>query len=190
MGKNKKSEIVFFDEFRQENINVDSQEEFQFYCWIIQAKKMGIVLDYVYQPDSFLLTEKRTYVPLFDNPKDKEKHLMAEHIYTADFKLTIAKDKAKILAKYLKIAKTDVDGENGNVVVWLDIKGGFMSNGGGRSFSINQKLVYDKHGIYVNKLVPRDFFVKCGCPDRLFLTEKTKKPSKVFAECPRMVEVF
>lgn len=189
MGKNKKSEIVFFDEFRQENINVDSQEEFQFYCWIIQAKKMGIVLDYVYQPESFLLTEKQTYVPLFNNPKNKEKHLFAEHIYTADFKIIVDYKFGDKLSSYLKIFKNNLD-ESGNIEIWLDIKGGFMSNGGGRSFSINQKLVYEKHGIYVNKLVPRDFFMKCGCPDRLFLTEKTKKPSKVFSECPRMVEVF
>ena len=85
MGKNKRSTVTFFDEIRNENIEVDSNEEWYFYSWVIECKKLGIVLDYEYQPKEFLLTDKFKYVPAFGNPKKKEKHLLADHVYTADF---------------------------------------------------------------------------------------------------------
>lgn len=189
MGKNKKSKFVFFDEFLNLNIEVDSQEEYQFYTWIIEAKKLNIVLDYKYQPESFLLTEKFSYVPLFNNPKNKEKHLLADHLYTADFKLVFNYKYGELLSKYFKISKNNLNSD-GNIEVFIDVKGGFMNNGSGRSFSINQKMVYDKYKILINKLVPKDFFLKLGCPKKLFFTEKTHKKSKVFETYPTIESII
>ena len=189
MGKNKKSKKIFFDEFLNSNIEIDSQEEYQFYNWIIEAKKMNIILDYIYQPNSFLLTEKTLYTPLFNNPKNKEKHLFAEHIYTADFKIIIDYKYGEIFSKYFKLSKNNLNAD-GNIEIYIDVKGGFMSNDSGRSFSINQKLVYEKYKILISKLVPKDFFLKLGCPKNLFFTEKTHKKSKVFENFPTIESVF
>ena len=178
MGKNKRSKLTFFDKFKNETIEIDSIEEYQTYCWIIEAKDLGIVKDYVYQPESFMLTEKFTYIPLYNNPKQKEKHLLADHVYTADFKILFDQKYGEQLSREFKLSNNCI--KDGNIEVWIDVKGGFMRNDSGRSFSINQKLVYDKHKIFVQKFVPRDAFKTLGCPEVLFFTAKTKKPSKVF----------
>ena len=55
-----------------------------------------------------------------------------------------------------------------------------MSNDGGRSFSINQKLMVAVHNVYVNKFVPKEAFKKLGVPKRCTTTMKSGKASKVF----------
>ena len=189
MGNNKKSKLTFLDPTSKITYEVDSNEEIQFFEWLIEAKTLGIVLDYKYQPESFKLTDKMTYIPLFDNKKNKEKHLLAEHVYTADFKIVFDFKYGQKLSKKFKISKENLD-QNGNIIVYVDVKGGFMSNGSGRSFSINQKIVYMLHHIYINKVVPKEFFLDLGCPVKLFMTAKTNKPSKVFAGYPTIESIF
>lgn len=70
----------------------------------------------------------------------------------------------------------------------MDVKGSFNRNQ--RSFSIDQKWVYQKTGFYIYKLEPKKFFKKFGILDEFMFTEKTKKPSKVFEGYPLMVDVF
>ena len=43
-----------------------------------------------------------------------------------------------------------------------------------------------KHGIYIYKLVPKDFFKLFGVPKASTLTAKTKKPRKMFLGYPEM----
>lgn len=180
MGKNKRSTITFFDELKNESIEVDSNEEWYFYSWIIEAKKLGVVLDYEYQPKEFLLTEKFKYVPAFGNPKKKEKHLLADHVYTADFRIVFNSLYGEKLSEYFKIPIEAIDA-NGNVVVFVDVKGGFMMHGSDRTFSIHQKMVWDKYKTYIQKIVPEDLFKKLGAPEAAKYTIKTKKPTAKYA---------
>ena len=180
MGKNKRSTVTFFDEIRNESVEVDSNEEWYFYSWLIECKKLGIVLDYEYQPKEFLLTEKFKYVPAFGNPKKKEKHLLADHVYTADFRIVFNKLYGEKLSEYFKIPIEAIDA-NGDAVVFVDVKGGFMMHGSDRTFSIHQKMMWDKYKIYVQKIVPEDLFKKLGTPEAAKYTIKTKKPTAKYA---------
>ena len=189
MGKNKKSSITFFDEIKNQTINVDSSEEWYVYAWIIEAKKLGIVIEYEYQPKEFLLTDKINYIPAFGNPKQKEKHLMADHVYTADFKILFNKVYGEKISEYFKIPLNALDA-NGNAFVFIDVKGGFNRFGGDRTFSINQKLLWDKHKIFVQKVVPFDMFKKLGMPDAAKYTIKTKKPTIKFVGLNNIKIVF
>lgn len=181
MGKNRRSTVVVDDYvYGKEKVEVDSAEEYYVYCWIMEAYRLGIVEEYEYQPVSFKLTEKAKYVPAFGNPKQKEKHLLADHEYTADFKIVFNRHYGEKLSDYFKIPLEAIDA-NGDAVVWIDVKGGFLRNNSGRSFSINQKLVYNKYKIFVQKVIPEDLFKVLGCPKCLFITQKTKKPSKKFS---------
>lgn len=180
MRKNKRSTVVFFDEIRNESIEVDSNEEWYFYSWLIECKKLGVVLDYEYQPKEFLLTEKFKYVPAFGNPKKKEKHLLADHVYTADFRIVFNSLYGEKLSEYFKIPIEAIDA-NGNVVVFVDVKGGFMMHGSDRTFSIHQKMVWDKYKTYIQKIVPEDLFKKLGAPEAAKYTIKTKKPTAKYA---------
>lgn len=66
----------------------------------------------------------------------------------------------------------------------------FAKNDGGRSFSINQKWMYQRYKLYVYKLVPKKFFSKFGCPKASFYTAKTKKARKNFVGCKSIEQVF
>ncbi len=74
--------------------------------------------------------------------------------------------------------------------IYVDVKGMFARNDGGRSFSLNQKWTYQKYGVYVYKLVPKKFFLKVGIPEELLFTNKTGKPSKKFEGYPLMKDIF
>lgn len=181
MGKNKKSTVTIDDYiYRKNGIEIDSNEEYYVYNWLMEAYTAGIVKEYEYQPPSFKLTEKFKYVPAFGNPKQKEKHLLADHEYTADFRIVFNRLYGERLVEYFKIPVEAIDA-NGDAVVWIDVKAGFNRFGGDRNFSIHQKMMWDKHKIYVQKVVPEELFKKLGAPEAAKYTVKTKKPTAKYA---------
>ena len=174
--KNAKSKIKYKD------IEVDSQEEYQFFCWLDEAKELGIVKEYEYQPTPFTLTEPEKYLPAFHTGKGKrvQKTLLQGHIYTCDFKVLFNSDYLEILCKAFKIQDNQLWEEYDNTaVVFMDIKGGFNRHGGDRLFSIHQKLVYQKYSIFVEKVVPKNLFKKLGVAKANLLTP-TGRASQVF----------
>ncbi len=180
MGKNKRSKLIFHDDIRDIDVEVDSAEEWHIYAWVMEAVKLGIVKEYDYQPPPFKLSESHTYMPLY-SPDGiiKERSLVQDHEYTSDFKLTLAKEYLPIYWSAFKISNKDTDA-NGDVVVWFDVKGKFNKFDGGRILSIHQKLVYEKYGVYINKIVPVEFFRIVGVPKRCRYSIKTKKISHIY----------
>lgn len=185
--KNKKSTVVVNDYVHNmANVEVDSSEEYYVYHWLMEAMKLGIVVDFEYQPEAFLLTDKAKYIPAFGNPKQKEKHLLADHVYTADFKVLFNATHGEKLSEYFKIPIEAVDVQRNIATVVIDVKGGFMLHGGDRTFSIHQKLVWEKYKVYVQKVVPEDLFKKLGMPEAAKYTIKTKKPTVKFVGCKKL----
>lgn len=187
MGKNKKSKIKIFDKNRGKDIDIDSVEEWSFYNWILELYDLGVVKKYEYQPESFNLVSDKKYIPLYNNEKKKERSLLRSHEYTADFKVIFDKSYGELLSGYFKIDSGMVHGNE--IEIWIDVKGTFQRNGGDRAFSINQKLVYDKFGIYVQKTVPRDLFSILGVPRRC-LRGPGGRPSKIYISCNLVDSVF
>lgn len=187
MGKNKKSKIKIFDKNQGKDIDIDSVEEWSFYNWILELYDLGVVKKYEYQPEPFKLVAEKKYVPLYNNEKKKERSLLRSHEYTADFKVIFGKSHGELLARYFKIDSGMVHGNE--IEIWIDVKGTFQRNGGDRAFSINQKLVYDKFGIYVQKTVPRDLFSVLGVPHRC-LRGPGGRPSKIYISCNLVDSVF
>lgn len=183
MGKNKKSKIKY------NSIEVDSIEEYQFFCWVDEAKALGILLEYEYQPEEFALTNRYMYVPYYNNAKQKSKPLLREHIYTSDFKLVFDSKYGEILSKAFKIDETMINHVLNTITVYVDVKGAFNKMGGDRLFSIHQKLIYDKFRIYVNKIVPKEFFTLCGIA-KASLKTPTGRASKIFASYNFIAKVF
>ena len=70
--------------------------------------------------------------------------------------------------------------KDGKLELVIDVKGTFMSNDDGRSFSINQKMMMMVHNVYVSKFIPKEAFKKLGVPKRCTTTMKSGKASKVF----------
>lgn len=187
MGKNKKSIIEIIDPNLKQTVQLDSLEEWQMYNWVLELYELGVIKEYEYQPTEFQLTPKYTFVPAFNNPKKKAKTLLQPHIYTADFRLVCDEKYGETLSKYFKISNEMI--HDGVITLFLDIKGTFQKNGGARTFSINQKLVFEKYGVYVQKTVPQDLFPVLGVPVRCLRGYKGK-PSKIFKSCNFAKTIF
>lgn len=187
-GKNKNAKEIPFD-IDGKTYMLDSQEEWCMFNWIKEMKECGLLLDYVYQPPHWELTPKFDYEPF--PPVDvkkrggkverKMKFLMHPHVYTADFTLTFDARNLKLMGYLGQVFKLRCDDvKDGKMTLVVDVKGTFMSNDGGRSFSINQKLMMAVHNVYVSKFVPKVAFKKLGVPKRCATTMKSGKASKVF----------
>ena len=175
-GKNKRRQLELHDPVHNVDLLVDSMEEVEFLQWLFEAHSLGIVTDFAYQPNSFLLTEKVDYVPMFAKDKRKLKSLFREHVYTADFKVVLSPKHLETLSKGFVLMDGNLN-KDGTYTVWVDTKGTFMAHGSDRSFSINQKLVWLKHNVYVQKVVPKEFFRKMGVPPCLRYTFQKKQIS-------------
>ena len=187
-GKNRNAKEIPF-EIDGHTYMLDSQEEWCMFNWIKEMKERGLLLDYVYQPPHWELTPKFDYEPF--PPVDvkkrggkverKMKFLMHPHVYTADFTLTFDARNLKLMGYLGQVFKLRCDDvKDGKMTLVVDVKGTFMSNDGGRSFSINQKLMMSVHNVYVSKFVPKVAFKKLGVPKRCATTMKSGKASKVF----------
>lgn len=183
MGKNLRRQLLCRDDFHEVDVSCDSAEEVDFVEWCAEAAQLGIIQDFEYQPKPIQLFDAVDYV----NSEGKKRQLFKSHVYSPDFKLTFAPQRSLVLCKQLKLPIQAM--QQKSFQAFLDVKGTFLRNDGGRAFSINQKWVYQKTGIYVAKVVPKDFFKVCGCPQKCFMTKKTGKPRKMYirykgiAEC-------
>ena len=184
MGKNLRRQFAYVDSFHGKTLNCDSLEECDVLDWCVEAAQLGIIQDFEYQPQSIKLFDAVSYITW----NNKSRSLLRDHVYSPDFCITFDPRAFQMLCKYFKISLADSQKES--FQVYLDVKGTFQRNDGGRAFSINQKWVYQKTGIYVHKAVPKEFFAECGCPSACFKTRKTGKARKAFAECKSIKEVF
>ena len=177
-GKNKRRQLELHDPVHNVDLLVDSMEEVEFAQWLFEAHSLGIVVDFTYQPESFPLTGKVDYVPMFPaGKKKKPKSLFRDHVYTADFRVVLSSKYLEAASAGFTIMEDGPMDKDGNYTVWVDTKGTFMSHGSDRSFSINQKLVWLKYNVYVQKIVPKEFFRKLGVPPCLRYTFQKKQIS-------------
>jgi len=138
-----------------------SDEEFDFVLWLEEAEEHGLISGWTYEPRSFKLFDKQTYletVQLKTKTKPVERHLHAEAHYTPDFAITLTKHGLVLLfdvfkASYLTIP---IYLRAMNVPqIWIDVKGSFDPHQNDtKNFSMVQKVMYNKHGIWVAKIIP------------------------------------
>ena len=184
MGKNKRRQLECYDTFHERQLSCDSVEEVDFLEWCCEAASLGIIKDFIYQPEPIKLFDAVGYV----DANGKKKSLLRDHIYSPDFCIIFDPRAFRTLCIQFKVTIAQASLESSRV--YLDIKGTFQRNGGDRSFSLNQKWVFQKTGIYISKIVPEKFFEACGCPQACFLSKKLKKPRKIYQGFKTLSEVF
>ena len=142
-----------------------SDEEFDFYHWLEEAKEHGLISGWEYEPKSFLMLDKKTYtetVELKTKTKVVQRHLHAEASYTPDFRFTLTLLGRVVLFDAFKASILTIPGylrHTGTIDVWVDVKGNFNPHqNDGRFFSLVRKVMYEKHDIWVAKVIP--FFKK------------------------------
>lgn len=156
----------------------DSREETEFYLFLRDALQLKLIKSFIYQPQSFLLIPKaieKIKVPYKKKSGYKivEKVLYQQHSYTADFVFELT-DK---FFEYFPMIK-DLVRVSKNNQVYIDIKGAYNRFGGDRQFEVNRKLVYNKYGVHINKIVPEKFFQKLGAaPDEIRWMKARKTPT-------------
>jgi len=164
-------------------IYFDSYEEREFFWWLEEASHAGLVKGFRYHPESFNIFE-RASVPVRKELKTKckvvERFLLHPHEYTPDFIFTV-RERFRILDHGL----TAMD----NLTYYIDVKGGFSIYNNEREFSINQKAMYHFYGVFVNKVIPRDFFQRTYCP-AMAATTKTGQPRKHYKDMPNIRRVL
>lgn len=146
---------------RYKQMQFDSPDEVEFYAWCQQLKNQGVIREFEYQPESFLL---------FQPVKFGNKTMLRQHVYTADFSL-ILEEKLFKDSKLFNIFKYPSE----NNKYYVEIKPGFDRFGDFKPFIINQKWVYSKYGIYIYKIEVQKLFLHTFVPDYARYTQKTRK---------------
>lgn len=166
---------------------LDSYEELYFRWYLQELAENGFILNYEYQPQSFLLSAKKSYTtikPLKTKQKEESFNFLQEHSYTPDYKI-FWNDKA--YGVFAKGLDSIVDYQHSRTAFFwsnervsgsfslIDVKPLFDMQNMTRQFVINQKWLYDKYNLYCQKAVPEHLFQKTFTPLRFLKTNKSGK---------------
>ena len=164
-------------------VEVKSKEELYFSWWLDELEDNGIIESYGYEPKTFKLSDAAHYtktVQMKTKSKIVTRTLLQPHSYTPDFQIHWHKD-MDFIHSWCGLS-------------WVDVKGGYSKNFNDTAFPLNQKWMYDKFGIYVEKVVSgsstyknskkelvikKGLFAKTFTPKRYLLTDKSNKPRKI-----------
>jgi len=157
----------------------DSNEEWVFYQWCLEALEAKVLSEFAYHTETFLLT------PSYKLPMANGKNFtLRPHKYTPDFYLWFDEemdDKYKEMVSHLY------------TYAWMgshiDVKGKFNRHGGDRVFALNQKMLMKEHNVPVHKIVPQVFFKKAWVPESV-LCGKRGTRLKRWDGCKTLQEVI
>ena len=162
------------------NKTYDSSEE-QYFAWYLdELVDAGYVKEYELHPKSFTLSDKCTIQKtqqLKTKTKVIEKTFLQGHIYTPDYMVRWENNAQRVLFSTIKGgAPFWLSGYNFS---YIEIKPTFSRYNMARAFSINQKWMYNKHGIYVQLIRPSKLFKDTFTPVKYLTTDKSNKPRRI-----------
>lgn len=166
----------------------DSLEETHFSWYLQQLQDNGIIIKWTYHPPPFLLSERTVHVyekMLKTKTVVKDSVILNDHKYTADFLIHWNPQwKGKFFInlhenKCWKDAYFIAQGERNFTVV--DVKGSFMGprNNSAVTFPLDQKWVYQRYKIYIQKIIPVNLFQETFVPFRYKTTDVSGKSRKI-----------
>jgi len=185
-------------------MKVDSPEELWMSFWLQEVQEAGYIDSFQLHPEPFLLAPAFSYIydkALKTKVKTLESNLLSPHIYTADYKITWHKNARgffflsisdQLNLKLVPFVAQETEDGNNNYYSIVEIKAGFSKFHAGREFSINQKWMMQRFGVYVNKTIISNktgLFKDTFCPEKFLLTDKSKQNRKLHFE-PRTLEEF
>ena len=147
----------------------DSIDEIFFYEYCLEAKKAGLLKEFIYHPSS---------IEVFPAYVEGKKTVRHSCTYTPDFIITGIHDKLK---PYFRKSEDSF--------YWIDIKGSFSAHSDLRSFMLICKALWYLKKIYVNKTVMKDLCSKTFVPESIKYTDKKKQLRTAFKDC-RTLEEF
>ena len=167
-----------------DGVEFDSREEVEFYAWCKEAEEYGFIRLPEYHPEPFELSSAvflKEPRQLKTKVKMVERCLFRAHCYQPDFGFNAS-------MKFLELGHRLHMSSPNSSFFYIDIKGGFEpTRSKEQVFSINQKWVYAKYGIYINKVVPREFFARTWAPN--LRNKRTGWKLEKYANCRSVEDV-
>lgn len=172
---------------KKDSSKFDSSEELYFSWYLEELKNAGYIIEYYREVEPFDLLQPVVFKwnkKLKTKEKEMEFNILREHIYTPDFKIIwdesargifvvtegfTAESRANIPFVGQKL-------DEDSLVSYIEIKPIFDQNNMTRLFTINQKWVYDKVKIYVQKIIPIKLFKSTFVPKRYLRTDGGRAP--------------
>ena len=138
----------------EDGIPFDSTEELHFYYWLKEAEENGFIREWTHQAEKFDLIPRQSMNVITESGKTKDKFLFHPVSYTPDF-IFVLTDKLKQLLSEKQI------------YFYVDVKGEYEpTHSKDQVFSIIRKLMYYSKGVYVHKIIPREWFKKTWVPEK------------------------
>jgi len=187
----------------------ESKEELWVSYYFDELLKAGFIVDWKYQPKTYILFESLSYSWIKKLPtknKIQSSNILQRHEYTPDF-MIVWNESARHLFFNSTEDKINLKGihfiaHTGNNLSVIDVKPQFDMQNMTRLFIINQKWMMDKYGLYVQKIIPTKelkhyhkidnkgknvyshstwsgIFPKTFTPERYFFTDVSMKPRKI-----------
>lgn len=180
----------------------DSKEEQHFQWYIDELVEAGYIRKFKYQPKPFKLFDGQEMRWLeIKKTKTVERHskLLSGHTYQADFIIYWNSNaELKFFASHERVLNQNfkkfpfIANHHDSIGYYsvVDVKGNYNQNDAWRRFSIDQKWVFQQHGIYVQKIIcapagTKKFtpayalFMTSFAPKRFLLTDESMKPRKI-----------
>lgn len=171
----------------------DSFEELYMSWWIDELKDAGYIIDAKHHPGVFKLSpvqKFKTLKQLATKQREDEHTILRPHEYTPDWKIVWNEKAVGLLCKIFD--ENNVLNKDIKAYFWahlskndnkpfsiIDVKPFFDMQNMTRLFTINQKWVFVKHRLYVQKVVTDKLFEKTFCPQRYLITNKSGKERKL-----------
>ena len=167
----------------------DNRDEWYFALWLDNlcrefAHHPSYALSWGYKINTFNLFEKVDIVHKEQGKRkviEKTQCLLQDATYTPDFSFYMIRPALKgfvDLAKETLIKNALFVRCGGSF--YIDVKPSFTRNKAESArFSLVQKALWDKHGEYVNKIVPAKLFEKTFTPERYLFTDTGKQSRKI-----------
>ena len=157
-----------------------NNEELYFSYYLDELKAHKIIKDYTYEEETFLLSKnvefaytKITELKTKTKVEHKTKSLLKPCTYTPDFVVTFSTKRGVWGQPDIFPIFTVIKGKK----AYIDVKGMFAgrTNSTQYTFPLKQKWIYQKHGIYTNKIVPDKLFESTFTPQKVIDTEVYKR---------------
>lgn len=167
---------------KNKNLGIyDSYQELYFASWLEDLKSKGLVLDYQFNPDPFILSNKQTVKwnkQLKTKQKELHKSLLSPVSYTTDFKIVWnPKVDGLLIYKaegvYNNISNHLIYSDENNVS-YIEIKPSFNYQNMNRHVRIKIAWVYQLYNIYVQIIDPIVLFKSTFYPNRYMYTDSKK----------------
>jgi hypothetical protein len=159
-----------------------NNEELYFSYYLDELREHKFIRGYTYELDTFELSEdveftytKTTELKTKTKVETKTKSLLKPCTYTPDFVITFSDDIKGFCSTVDTLPIFILSGKDNKG--YIDVKGMFAgrTNSTQYTFPLKQKWIYQRHGIYTNKIVPYKLFEQTFTPQKVLDAEVYKR---------------